>query len=82
MRVFKILLAPHRMLTGEDGAYTWANKANSDEASLTMPGAARGLSYNVFADLDDSAPTWTFAEPVDPTEYYGSDVGKVVGNLY
>ena len=51
-------------------------------ASLGLPDAARGVGFNVWSDLDDSPVSYHITEPVDPTEYYSSDVGAVVGNLY
>jgi hypothetical protein len=51
-------------------------------AALSLPEAARSVTWNVFADLDDSPAAYHITEPVDPTEYYNSPIGSVLGDLY
>ena len=51
-------------------------------ADLALEPAARGVMYNIWSGLDDSSPTWHYAEPVDPTQYYTEYIGSVVGDLY
>ena len=49
---------------------------------MALPDVARTVGFNIWSGLDDSPVTYHITEPVDPTEYYSSDVGTVVGDLY
>ncbi len=51
-------------------------------AALSLPAAARTVTWNVLGDLDDSPASYHITEPVDPTEYYSSPVGAELGDLY
>ena len=51
-------------------------------AALALPDVARTVGFNIWSGLDDSPVSYHITEPVDPTEYYSSDVGSVVGDLY